>query len=121
MWSFKCDRCGYTTQNESDHVVTDDGEHLCLDCYSQGRGLYLASFRWLDGESERHTKRFVKARDMDEAKAKADGYLLDMFGEGTAKEGEWYISPIGYPAVKVDAIWEIKDLEDAIKKVGEIA
>jgi len=29
---FECDRCGYITQTEDDHAVTEDGQYLCLKC-----------------------------------------------------------------------------------------
>jgi hypothetical protein len=32
MTGHKCDRCGYTTQSEDDHIVTGEGELLCLEC-----------------------------------------------------------------------------------------
>lgn len=32
MIGFKCDDCGDETQDENDHIVTDDGLYLCLKC-----------------------------------------------------------------------------------------
>jgi hypothetical protein len=31
-YGFQCDNCEYVTQNEDDHVVTDDGGYFCLPC-----------------------------------------------------------------------------------------
>lgn len=31
-YGFQCDRCEYITQSEDDHIITDDGEYLCLEC-----------------------------------------------------------------------------------------
>lgn len=33
-YGFECDEpdCNYLTQNEDDHIITDDGDYLCLEC-----------------------------------------------------------------------------------------
>lgn len=39
-YGFYCDEpdCTYITQNEDDHIITDDGDYLCLQC-AEKRGL----------------------------------------------------------------------------------
>ena len=33
-YGFYCDEpdCDYITQNEDDHIVTDEGDYICLEC-----------------------------------------------------------------------------------------
>lgn len=31
-YGFECDQCDYVTQSEDDHIITNDGEYLCLKC-----------------------------------------------------------------------------------------
>jgi len=34
-YGFQCDQCDYVTQSEDDHIVTEDGEYLCLMCQNK--------------------------------------------------------------------------------------
>jgi len=31
-YGFECDDCNYITQSEDDHIVTEEGDYLCLKC-----------------------------------------------------------------------------------------
>ena len=34
-YGFECDRCDYVTQSENDHIITKEGEYLCVPCYEK--------------------------------------------------------------------------------------
>ena len=45
-YGFECDRCDYVTQSENDHIITKEGEYLCIPCYEklieEGKGVAKA-------------------------------------------------------------------------------
>ena len=81
--------------------------------------LYLATYRWRDGEQEYYTRRFVRsAGGMDDAWQKAQSYLSDMWGNKTINDDGGYQPPWGYPIVRVDMCQGIATLEDAVRAIG---
>jgi len=34
-YGFECDRCDYVTQSEDDHIITREGEYLCIPCFDK--------------------------------------------------------------------------------------
>ena len=81
--------------------------------------LYLATYRWRDGEQEYHTRRFIRnAGDMDEAFQKAQSYLSDMWADKTINDNGDYQPTRGYPIVRVDMCQGINTLEDVVNAIG---
>ncbi|GAJ10445.1 unnamed protein product, partial [marine sediment metagenome] len=66
------------------------------------------------------TRRFTNSRDIDEAWAKAQAYLSDMWGDETINDEGNYQPPWGYPIVRVDSITGCNTLEQAVRAIGFI-
>ena len=34
-YGFQCDDCTYITQREDDHIITTEGDYVCLPCHKK--------------------------------------------------------------------------------------
>ena len=83
--------------------------------------LFLATYKWRDGEQEYYTHSFIRnAKDMDEAWQRAQSHLSNMWGDKTVNEDGDYQPPCGYPMVRVEMCQGIRNLEDAVNAIGYV-
>ena len=83
--------------------------------------LFLATYRWRDGEQEYYTRQFIKTADcLEKANMIAESYLTDMWGDETINEDGDYQPPCGFPIVRLDMVQGIRTLEDAVNAVGYV-
>lgn len=69
--------------------------------------LFLAVLEWNHGEYETVDCRIVHASSMEEAVAKVERHLSEMWGGETQREGELFAPSWGYPAVRLSSIEEV--------------
>lgn len=72
--------------------------------------LFLAVLEWNHGEYETVDYRIVHASSMEEATAKVERHLSEMWGGETQHEGEFFAPSRGYPAVRLCSVEEV-DIE----------
>jgi|GEM_PF-6898567 len=85
--------------------------------------LYLATFKWLDGEHEYLTRHFVEGESLIEANHKVAYHLATMWDSEPqdSDDGFWFVSPEGYPAVMQSGMQEVTTLEDVVNAIGTIS